>query len=78
MAMRTLFRLRALVNLLLKNGKIDKTTIVNIEFARALNDANMRNAIERYQRDSFWANTGLYEYVQIFVISNGRFVSPST
>jgi type I restriction enzyme R subunit len=29
------------------------------------------NQIERYQRDSFWAGTGLFEYVQIFVISNG-------
>ncbi|MBO5304880.1 MAG: type I restriction endonuclease subunit R [Clostridia bacterium] len=29
------------------------------------------NQIERYQRDSFWAANGLYEYVQIFVISNG-------
>lgn len=29
------------------------------------------NQINRYQRDSFWAGSGLYEYVQIFVISNG-------
>lgn len=29
------------------------------------------NQINRYQRDSFWSGTGLYEYVQIFVISNG-------
>lgn len=29
------------------------------------------NQIERYQRDSFWASGGLFEYVQIFVISNG-------
>ena len=29
------------------------------------------NQIDRYQRDSFWASSGLYEYVQIFVISNG-------
>lgn len=29
------------------------------------------NQIDRYQRDSFWAASGLYEYVQIFVISNG-------
>ena len=29
------------------------------------------NQIRRYQRDSFWAGAGLYEYVQIFVISNG-------
>lgn len=31
------------------------------------------NQINRYQRDSFWAGSGLYEYVQIFVISNGTF-----
>ena len=29
------------------------------------------NQINRYQRDSFWAGSGLYEYVQIFIISNG-------
>ena len=31
------------------------------------------NQIERYQRDSFWASSGLYNYVQIFVISNGTY-----
>lgn len=29
------------------------------------------NQIERYQRDSFWAGSGLFNYVQLFVISNG-------
>lgn len=29
------------------------------------------NQISRYQRDSFWSGCGLYEYVQIFIISNG-------
>lgn len=29
------------------------------------------NQINRYQRESFWAASGLYEYIQIFVISNG-------
>ena len=29
------------------------------------------NQIDRYQRNSFWAASGLYEFVQIFVISNG-------
>lgn len=29
------------------------------------------NQINRYQRDSFWAGSGLYQYVQLFVISNG-------
>jgi len=39
------------------------------------------NQINRYQRDSFWAGSGLFEYVQIFVISNGtntKFYSNST
>ena len=30
------------------------------------------NQIERYQRESFWSGSGLFEYVQVFVISNGR------
>jgi len=29
------------------------------------------NQIQRYERDSFWADNGLFQYVQIFVISNG-------
>ena len=29
------------------------------------------NQIDRYQRESFWTGSGLFEYVQIFVISNG-------
>lgn len=29
------------------------------------------NQINRYQKDSFWAGCGLFEFVQIFVISNG-------
>ncbi len=39
------------------------------------------NQIDRYQRDSFWAGSGLFEYVQIFVISNGtntKYYSNST
>ena len=27
--------------------------------------------IERYQRESFWSESGLFEFVQVFVISNG-------
>lgn len=29
------------------------------------------NQIARYRRDSFWADSGLFDYVQLFVISNG-------
>ena len=46
--------------------------LVHVELKRrgvALKEAF--NQINRYQRDSFWAGAGLYEYVQIFVISNG-------
>lgn len=31
------------------------------------------NQINRYQRDSFWAGCGLFEFVQVFVISNGTY-----
>jgi len=46
--------------------------LVHIELKRrgvAMQEAF--NQINRYQRDSFWASSGLYEYIQIFVISNG-------
>ena len=46
--------------------------LVHIELKRrgvAIREAF--NQIKRYQRDSFWASCGLYEYIQIFVISNG-------
>ncbi|MDR2526866.1 MAG: type I restriction endonuclease subunit R [Rickettsiales bacterium] len=29
------------------------------------------NQINRYQRDSFWADSGLFEFAQLFIISNG-------
>lgn len=31
------------------------------------------NQINRYQRDSFWSDNGLFEYVQLFIISNGTY-----
>jgi len=46
--------------------------LVHVELKRrgvALKEAF--NQINRYQKDSFWAGCGLYEFVQIFVISNG-------
>lgn len=46
--------------------------LVHVELKRrgvALKEAF--NQINRYQRDSFWIGSGLYEYIQIFVISNG-------
>jgi type I restriction enzyme R subunit len=46
--------------------------LVHIELKRrgvAIQEAF--NQINRYQRESFWAASGLFEYVQLFVISNG-------
>ena len=46
--------------------------LVHIELKRrgvAIQEAF--NQINRYQRESFWADSGLYEYIQLFVISNG-------
>lgn len=46
--------------------------LVHIELKRrgvSIKDAF--NQINRYQRDSFWAGCGLFEFVQIFIISNG-------
>jgi type I restriction enzyme R subunit len=59
-------------------NKYDVTVLVNgipmihIELKRrgiALKEAF--NQINRYQRDSFWSDSGLFEFIQIFVISNG-------
>lgn len=70
------------------DNRYDVTVLVNgfplvhIELKRrgvAIREAF--NQINRYHRDSFWAGCGLYEYVQIFVISNGtntKYYSNST
>ena len=50
MAMRSMFRLRKVVNLLLAKGYVDENTKVHIEFSRDLNDANRRWAIQQWQR----------------------------
>jgi CRISPR-associated endonuclease Csn1 len=51
MALKTLHKLRGLMNYLLQEEKIDEDTRVVIEIARELNDANRRKAIEKWQRD---------------------------
>ena len=70
------------------NNRYDVTILVNglplvhVELKRrgvAIREAF--NQINRYQRDSFWAGCGLFEYVQIFIISNGtntKYYSNST
>ncbi len=59
-------------------NRYDATVLVNglplvhIELKRrgiAIQEAF--NQINRYQRESFWAGSGLFEYIQLFIISNG-------
>lgn len=46
--------------------------VVHVELKRRGVDIREAfNQINRYQRDSFWSGSGLFEYVQLFVISNG-------
>ena len=48
--------------------------LVHIELKRRGVDIREAfNQINRYQRDSFWAGSGLFQYVQLFVISNGTY-----
>jgi len=61
-----------------RKNRYDVTVLVNglplihIELKRRGVDIKEAfNQIERYQRESFWESNGLFEYVQIFVISNG-------
>jgi hypothetical protein len=62
----------------MRANRYDVTVLVNglpmvhIELKRRGVDIREAfNQIDRYQRDSFWAGSGLFEYVQLFVISNG-------
>jgi type I restriction enzyme R subunit len=61
-----------------RSNRYDVTVLVNglplvhIELKRRGVDIREAfNQINRYQRDSFWAGSGLFDYVQVFVISNG-------
>lgn len=48
--------------------------LVHIELKRrGVDIKDAFNQINRYQNDSFWAGSGLYEFIQIFIISNGTY-----
>ena len=48
--------------------------LVHIELKRrGVHIKEAFNQISRYGRESFWAGNGLFEFVQIFVISNGTY-----
>ena len=52
---------------------INGLPLVQIELKRrGLELKEAFNQINRYQRHSFWSENGLFQYVQLFVISNGE------
>ena len=51
MAMRALHQLRKVLNTLIFEGQVDEKTIIHIEMARELNDANKRKGIQDYQNE---------------------------
>lgn len=64
----------------LRSNRYDVTVLVNglplvhIELKkRGVDIKEAFNQINRYNRESFWAGSGLFEYVQLFVISNGTY-----
>ncbi len=64
----------------IRKNRYDVTILVNglplvhIELKRRGVDIKEAfNQINRYNRESFWCDSGLFEYVQLFVISNGTY-----
>jgi len=77
-------RLQVINQYVVDNGqrpnRYDVTVLVNglplvhIELKkRGVDIKEAFNQIDRYNRESFWAGSGLFEYVQLFVISNGTY-----
>jgi type I restriction enzyme R subunit len=77
-------RLQVINQYVVDNGqranRYDNTVLVNglplvhIELKkRGVDIKEAFNQINRYNRESFWAGSGLFEYVQLFVISNGTY-----
>lgn len=78
MAMRSMFRLRKLVNHLLEEGKIDQDTEIHIEFARELNDANKRNAIAAYTKENQNKNDEARKKIRnLFKAETGNDIEPT-
>lgn len=78
MAMRSMFRLRKLVNRLLEEGKIDSDTEIHIEFARELNDANKRNAIAAFTKENQKTNDEARKKIKnLFKAETGKDIEPT-
>ena len=78
MAMRSMFRLRKLINRLLQEGKIDKDTTINIEFARELNDANKRKAIaDNVRENQKQREDARKRIIELYKVDTGKDIVPN-
>ena len=64
----------------IRSARYDVTILINglpmvhIELKkRGIDIREAFNQINRYQREDFWASSGLFQYIQLFVISNGTY-----
>ncbi|MDF7825570.1 type II CRISPR RNA-guided endonuclease Cas9 [Pontiellaceae bacterium B12227] len=62
--MRAMHRLKAVVNELLRQGVINDQTVIHIEMAREMNDANKRVALRRWNKKNETKRKGYAEQIE--------------
>ncbi len=78
MAMRSLHEVRKVINTLIKEGKIGPDTEVHIEYARELNNANMRAAINELNREKEKKHKQYADEIrQLYKEATGKDIEPT-
>ncbi len=78
MAMRALHQLRKVLNTLIFEGQVDEKTIIHIEMARELNDANKRKGIQDYQNENKkFRDEAIKEIKKLYFEANGIAIEPT-
>ncbi|MDW5287621.1 type II CRISPR RNA-guided endonuclease Cas9 [Formosa sp. PL04] len=78
MAMRALHQLRKVLNTLILEDLIDEKTIIHIEMARELNNANKRKAIQDYQNENKKKREdAIKEIKKLYLEENHKDVEPT-
>jgi CRISPR-associated endonuclease Csn1 len=77
MAMRSMHQLRKVINELIKNDLIDENTVINIEMARDLKNANERKALQNMQRNREKDKKKYFDEIKNFFASNRINAYPS-
>lgn len=78
MAMRALHQLRKVLNALIVEGQVDENTIIHIEMARELNDANKRKGIQDYQNENKKSREEAFKEIKkLYFAEKGVEVNPT-